>query len=151
MEKTLEKIVLSKDQQKEIEIIRKYLISLIRDNQGKLDVCTTTYQVMANECKLPYPMLSKSPVQRKGLGIVLAQLTKEDFNAGRPLIASLIYGVKLYRPRDGFYKTLINLKYKGTSGHTFKQLYQDRIWRRKLESNAVEFWKKDENFYKVEC
>ena len=151
MEKTLEKIVLRRDQQKEIIIIRKYLVSLIRDNKGKLDACTTTYQVMANECQLQYPILSKSPMQRKALGIVLAQLTKEDFKAGRPLIASLIYGVKLYRPRDGFYRTLINLKYKGTFGKTFKQLYQNRTWRRKLESNAVEFWKKDENFYKVEC
>ena len=145
MDVNAEKIVLSKDQKKEVEIIRKYLISLIRDGGAKPGTCITTYQVMANECKLPYPTLSRSPVQRKALGIALAQLTKEDFNAGKPLIASLIYGVKLYRPRDGFYKTLINLKYTGTLGKTFKQLYQDKTWRRKLESKAVEFWKKDEN------
>jgi hypothetical protein len=127
-------------------IIRKYLINLIRLNKEKY---YTTYQELVDNCNLlEFAELNRYPTRRKELGVILAYLLIDDSLNNRPILTSLVYGKKLYRPRDGFYKTLCNNDVTGSEGKTPLQISKDIELRRKFEHSAVEFWRNEENFIK---
>jgi hypothetical protein len=134
---------ITKQQLIEVSIIRKYLIGHIRSNSARY---YKTYEDMVKDCDLPYQNLNKNPVKRKEIGIVLAYLLKEEYDANRPLLTSVIYGKNLYRPRDGFYITLINYNIEESKYKDYRQLYKNIVWRRSIETKTVEFWRNDVNF-----
>jgi hypothetical protein len=134
---------LTAQQMQEVAIIRSYLINVIRTS-GKCYY--TTYQKMVDDCKLPYPDLNKHPLYRKQLGLLLAFILKEDNQKGFPILTSIIYGAKLYRPRNGFYITLCRENPVKTEFRTPIQVSMDKKFRRTFEYEAVDFWKNDNNY-----
>ena len=135
---------LTPQQIKEIPIIIRYLIQHIRSCGKNYYI---TYQDLVDECNLPYGKLNLNPTNRKKLGIVLAKLLLEELDARRPLLTSIVYGKGLYRPRNGFYKTLEENNIKDSKGKDIKQLYEIK-WRREIEKEVVTFWESDENYNK---
>lgn len=136
--------ILSPIQLEEVKRVKKYLVDYLNKN---LEKYYTTYSELVCECALPYFPLN-NPQNRIELGKVLAYLLEEELKYGRPLITSVIYGKKLYRPRDGFYNTLIRINYKGTANKKARDLYKEKKERRKIETEAVEYWRNPKNIKK---
>lgn len=139
-----QKYMLSPVQLREVKRVKKYLVEYLNENFEKY---YTTYSELVIECELPYLPL-KNPKNRKELGKVLAYLLEEELRCGRPLITSVIYGKNLYRPRDGFYNTLIRINYKGSANKEARDLYKEKKERRKIETEAVEYWRNSKNLKK---
>jgi hypothetical protein len=133
---------LTAQQMQEVAIIRSYLIKQIRSTDKRY---FTTYQKMVDDCKLPYPDLKRNPLYRKKLGVLLAYLVLDDTNNGRPILTSIVYGVGLYRPRNGFYITLCRENPLKANFRSPEEVFKDIIFRRKIELEAVTFWRNDEN------
>lgn len=141
----MDKLPLSSVQLEEVKRIKRHLINHINNPHSKYCI---TYADLVKECGLPYEPLNKIPKNREELGKVLAYLLKEELKYDRPLITSVIYGKNLYRPRNGFYETLIRINYKGSADKQPRDLYKDLNERRKIETEAVEYWRNPENVKK---
>lgn len=142
---------LTEKQEKEVIAIRRHLIQHIQKadfNLKSKSKYNTTYSELVSECNLPYKNLQRNPQHRKALGNVLAHLLKEEHDAKRPMLTSIIYGKGLYRPRNGFYKTMQNFKIDGAHKKQLEKLYKDIKKRRKYETDAVIFWKDKQNIKK---
>lgn len=131
---------LTKIQIKEVERIRKNLINFTFKNRNS-DRYFTTYSQLVLDCKLPYDNLQRYPQHRRKLGIVLAELLTRELREGRPPLTSIIYGVGLRRPRNGFYITLRNLRYRNTGTMSLDDMCEI-TFRRRFEKETVEFWGK---------
>ncbi len=135
---------LTTTQFKEVQKIRKYLIDYIF-KRSDFKQYYTTYNQLVVDCKLPYNNLQRNPQHRHQLGVVLADLLERELNERRPPLTSIIYGVGLYRPRDGFYKTLKNLGYRNTKTMNLEDM-REINFRRKFEKETVDFWRKEVNY-----
>lgn len=122
-----------------VEAIRKCLVDHIKEHGKEPKRYYITYEELIKKCNLPYPNINRNPQFRTALGKLLAEVAKQDIEAGKPPITAIVYGKNLYRPRNGFYETLINLKYRGTDGKIAKQLYLDKEWRRELEKEVINY------------
>jgi hypothetical protein len=125
------------------DIVRVALVNRIRRTSEKYSI---TYQELSNSCRFKYNM--RIPQQRKTFGQILGSLLREEQKAKRPLLTSIVYLSRKYIQGDGFFKLLHAENIGHTRGRTLKEL-KDYDFRRKLEAEAVDFWRNDSNYESI--
>lgn len=129
-----------KEIKEEANIVRRALINQIRQTSDRYSI---SYQVLSDTCNLKYQM--RYPPDRKNFGRILGFLLREEHNAKRPLLTSIIYLAGQYIQGQGFFKLLHAENIRNARRHKLEKLKAIKF-RRSLEKEAVVFWRDDSNY-----
>jgi hypothetical protein len=117
------------------EQVRLHLIEVARKKK------TITYQQLSDQCKLGLVM-QESEFARAEIGRILGEVSIFEFNAGRPLISSLVITKGENYQGDGFYKLCEELGYG-----PWKKLRDDISFEIGIMNMCYEFWGDHINYY----
>lgn len=133
--------LLSESQLREqADIVRRELVNHIRQCSRKYSI---SYQKLSDACGFKYNM--RRPLERRTIGKILGFLLKEEYKVKRPVLTSIIYLSGLYIQGKGFFRLLQEENIENAGSYSLEKLKR-LDFRRKLEKEAIDFWRDDVNY-----